>query len=224
MNPLSLKGLFTSTYDVWRKNVLLYCGLSAVFTLVVGFPYWLNHLASRRSALLTILGTLLATILYAAGMIVFSGIIAGSVTGQLQGRAVVRGEILETAKRSRRLAGDALKAGLRITVGLCALIVPGVVLRLRWLVMGPVICLEKSEDAATRSDALMEGHHGVLFGFLLLIGFASLLGTYLSSNIIALYNPIMAILAHSFEAVGICVAYDRAVADLNRRSAVLPLA
>lgn len=216
---MSLKELFSSTYAVWRKNVLLYCGMSAAFTLLTSFPYWTIDLASRPGLLRSILEGLISVVLYSSGMIVFSGIIARSVTGQLQGRKVVPGEIFESAKSSGSLAGDALKAGLRITVGLCALIIPGVIMRLRWLVMGPVICLENSVDAAARSDALMEGHQSVLFGFLLLIGVASFLGTYLSGNVITFYNPIMPILAHSFEAVGICVTYDRAVADFQRRHA-----
>jgi hypothetical protein len=222
---MSLKDLFSSTYAVWRKNFLLYCGLSAVFTLLVDFPYWTIDLASRPGVLRSILEGLISAVLYSSGMIVFSGIIARSVTGQLQGRKVVPGEILESAKSSGSLTGDALKAGLRITVAFCVLIIPGVIVRLRWLVVGPVVCLEKSDGAPARSEALMEGHHGVLFGFLFLLELASLVGTFLMSKlVVAAYTPIMPILAYSFEAVGICVAYDRAVADLNRRSAVLPLA
>jgi hypothetical protein len=221
---LNLKDLFSTTYAVWQKSFLLYCGLGAALTLLLDLPTWLLHLGPAHGVVVMILGNLAAIILYLSGMIAFSGIIARSVMGQLQGRPVVPREVLEGAKQSTALAGEALKTALRITVGLCALVVPGVVLSLRWLVVGPVTGLEKSDDAAARSNGLMEGHHALLFGFLVLIALGDALASFLLSHVVIPFDLIVPILAHSFAAVGICVAYDRAVADLGRRVAVPRLA
>ena len=144
-------------------------------------------------ALLTVVlgwfGALLAAAVALAGLFWVQGALAAAVADIRDGRADL--SISETFHRVRpqlgAIAVGGILAGLGIFFGLLLLIVPGLVLMTWWVVLIPVIVLERTSAGAAfgRSRELVRGYGWNVFGvivltILLLIGFAIVLGLVLS--------------------------------------------
>ncbi len=97
-----------------------------------------------------------------------SGCIALAVTGDMAGQRPGFGAVAGQALRLLLpLLGLTILASLGVILGMVLLIVPGVLLALRWFVVVPARAVEGGGvfNAFSRSAALTKGSRGALFGF-----------------------------------------------------------
>jgi hypothetical protein len=119
-------------------------------------------------ALLGFLG-FLATVV--ARPIFYGAVIHGTLR-QLDGDPASMAECLKAGRRRwGTMLGLMISTGLLVGLGLVFLIVPGVILALRWAVAGPVVVTggRGSSDAMGRSAKLTEGRRWSMFLFYLVI-------------------------------------------------------
>lgn len=163
----------------WRHllpiSFLVYVAIALLSVLLVALLGWLGGLLALAASL--------------AGLFWVQGALATAVHDIRDGRADL--SLSETFQRVRPQLGAivvaGLLAGLGIFLGLLLLIVPGLVLLTWWVVIIPVIALERTSAGAAfgRSRELVRGYGWNVFGvivltFLLLIGFGIVLSIVLS--------------------------------------------
>jgi hypothetical protein len=163
----------------WRHLLpiafVVYLGLAIVGVLLTAILSWLG----------AILGALISLV----GLFWVQGALATAVEDIRDGRADL--SLGETFDRVRPQLGSiivgGLLAGLGIFVGLLLLIVPGLVLLTWWVLLIPVIALERIDAGAAfgRSRDLVRGYGWNVFGvivltILLLLGFEIVLAIVLS--------------------------------------------
>ena len=144
-------------------------------------------------ALLTVvlswLGALIAALISIVGLFWVQGSLATAVEDIRDGRADL--SLGETFRRVQPQLGAivvaGLLAGIGVFIGLLLLIVPGLVLMTWWVLIIPVIALERTSagDSFGRSRELVRGYGWSVFGvivmtILLLIGFGIVLSLVLS--------------------------------------------
>jgi hypothetical protein len=116
------------------------------------------------------------------------------------------------------VAAAEIIAGLGIALGFIALIIPGIILSLRWSVVAQTAAVEREGwlPALRRSGALTDKQYGRIFGLLLIAGFISLLMGVLSRALQgASYTSVASIVveiafhtvAASFAALTLAVLY-----------------
>ncbi|MFL6007539.1 MAG: hypothetical protein ACJ744_14975 [Gaiellaceae bacterium] len=141
------------------------------------------------AAVLTWVGALLAALISLVGLFWVQGALVAAVEDIRDGRADL--SLGETFTRVRPQLGSivlaGLLAGLGVALGLVLLIVPGLVLLTWWVLIIPVIVLERVDGGAAfgRSRELVRGYGWNVFGvivltILLLLGFSIVLGIVLS--------------------------------------------
>jgi hypothetical protein len=139
--------------------------------------------------LLTWLGALIGALISLVGLFWMQGALATAVEDIRDGRADL--SLGETFKRVRPQLGAiaiaGLLAGLGIGIGLLLLIVPGLVLLTLWILIVPVIALERTTAGASfgRSRELVRGYGWSVFGtivltILVLLGFSIVLSLVLT--------------------------------------------
>ena len=144
-------------------------------------------------ALLTLalgwLGALVATLISLVGLFWVQGALATAVEDIRDGRADL--SLGETFGRVRpqlvSIVVAGVLAGIGVFLGLLLLIVPGLVLMTWWVLVIPVVALERTSagEAFGRSRELVRGHGWNVFGvivltILLLLGFGIVLGIALT--------------------------------------------
>ncbi len=141
------------------------------------------------TALLSWLGALIAVLISLVGLFWVQGALATAVEDIRDGRADL--SLGETFSRVRPQLGSivvaGVLAGIGVFVGLLLLIVPGLVLMTWWVLIIPVVALERTSagEAFGRSRALVRGYGWNVFGvivltILLLLGFGIVLGIALT--------------------------------------------
>lgn len=109
-----------------------------------------------------------------------TGCVTFIVVGDLGGRPLGFGGALRGAlPRLAPVAVLSLVISLALVLGLVLLVVPGILLILRWWVAVPVRFVEDRGFAGAlgRSAALTKGHRGALFGLLAIVGILALVWT-----------------------------------------------
>jgi len=102
---------------------------------------------------------------------VVTGFVTYSVLEQLRGRSPAPGASLAYgASRAGPLLLAAIFTAILIFAGFLLLIVPGIILAVRWTLVAPVVIAEKGVDPRARSSELTAGHRGAVFGLLFLTG------------------------------------------------------
>jgi len=102
---------------------------------------------------------------------VATGLMTYAVLEQLRGRPPsVAASISYGLSRAGPLLLAAIVTTLLIGVAMLLLVVPGVILAVRWSLMAPVVIAEKGVDPRARSAELTAGHRWAVFGTLLLLG------------------------------------------------------
>jgi hypothetical protein len=177
------QGVIGQAWELYRTHwrhllpiaFVVYLGLAIVGVLLVAILSWL--------------GALIGALISLVGLFWVQGALATAVEDIRDGRADL--SLGETFNRVRPVLGSiivgGLLAGLGIFVGLLLLIVPGLVLLTWWVLLIPVIALERSDAGAAfgRSRDLVRGYGWSVFGvivltILLLLGFEIVLAIVLS--------------------------------------------
>ena len=141
------------------------------------------------TALLTWFGALLGALISIVGLFWVQGALAAAVEDVRDGRADM--SLAETLSRVRPQLGSIVVAGvlavLGVALGLVLLIVPGLVLMTWWVLVIPVVVLERTSagTAFSRSRELVRGYGWNAFGvivltILLLLGFEIVLAIVLA--------------------------------------------
>ena len=176
------EGVLSEAWDLYKRHWRHFLTISFVVYLAVAL------VALVLVALLTWVGAILAAIVSLIATFWLQGALVTAVQDVRDGRADL--SLGETFAHVRPqlpaiIVGGVL-AGLGIALGLLLLIVPGLVLLTWWILIIPVIVLEKRRagEAFGRSRELVRGHGWNVFGvivltILLFIAFRILLGLVL---------------------------------------------
>ncbi len=176
------EGVLSEAWDLYKRHWRHFLTISFVVYLAVAL------IALVLVALLTWVGAILAAIVSLIATFWLQGALVTAVQDVRDGRADL--SLRETFDHVRPqlpaiIVGGVL-AGLGIALGLLLLIVPGLVLLTWWILIIPVIVLEKRRagEAFGRSRELVRGHGWSVFGvivltILLFIAFRILLGLVL---------------------------------------------
>jgi len=176
---LDIGKVLQDTINVLARNIMPF-GLMAV--LLVGIPSIIagygQYAGSRNftASLLAIVGALASLV---ATPILQGGLIYGAMRDMSGDRASFKECLTVGRKRWGSMLGFLILGGLGVGFGSILLIVPGVLLALRWSVSGPVLIMERGRsigDAMGRSVDLTKGRRGSIF--LLLLVYAVLFMIY----------------------------------------------
>ena len=176
------EGVLSEAWDLYKRHWRHFLTISFVVYLAVAL------VALVLVALLTWVGAILAAIVSLIATFWLQGALVTAVQDVRDGRADLSlGETFDHVRPQLPaiIVGGVL-AGLGIALGLLLLIVPGLVLLTWWILIIPVIVLEKRRagEAFGRSRELVRGHGWNVFGvivltILLFIAFRILLGLVL---------------------------------------------
>ena len=170
LRPLTLGELLDRTFFLYRKNFLLFAGITALPHLVllafqlagIGIQQWRTS-AGAGVNLLWIFATLILTLGVTAAsqgatVIAVSHVHLDRPTSITESFAGIKGRILY-------LALIMIGYGIGIGVGFVLLIVPGIILGLMWALTIPVAVLEETglRDSVNRSAQLTKGSRGRVF-------------------------------------------------------------
>jgi len=167
LRPLTLGELLDRTFQLYRQHFITFVGIAALpQLLVLVFQLWntavegtANFPVSAGRFAWFFVGTLLALIVntmsQAATVVAVSHFHLGRPLGIAEAFAAIRGRIV-------RLCIITVVLGILVMLGFLALIVPGILLALRWSVAIPAAVLEDAgvSEARTRSADLTEGARG----------------------------------------------------------------
>jgi hypothetical protein len=179
LRPLSLGELLDRCFFLYRKNFLLFAGLTALPHLVllafqlgnVGIQRWMGVGAGLVWTLATYALTLGVTAAsQGATVIAVSHVHLGGSATIAESFAGIKGRIFY-------LALIMIGYGIGVGIGFVLLIVPGIILGLMWALTIPVAVLEDTglRDSLNRSAELTKGARGrvfviyILFAIMLLI-------------------------------------------------------
>lgn len=179
LRPLSLGELLDRCFFLYRKNFLLFAGLTALPHLVllafqlgdVGIQRWMGVGAGLVWTLATYALTLGVTAAsQGATVIAVSHVHLGRPATIAESFAGIKGRIFY-------LALIMIGYGIGVGIGFVLLIVPGIILGLMWALTIPVAVLEDTglRDSVNRSAELTKGARGrvfviyILFAIMLLI-------------------------------------------------------
>jgi len=166
---LDAGSVLSRTVSVWAQNLFSFC--------LVGFVAYLP--------VFLLIGALAATDNFQPGMeqlvelatklfgLVLTGAVTYGVFRHLHGDRAEAGEVLRVGlSRFWPVLLTAIVVGLATTLGFCLLIVPGILLLVRFWVAVPVVVIESSgiSVALSRSETLTEGNRLTIFGLALLMG------------------------------------------------------
>lgn len=209
--------------------------LFAVLALVVVAPYELVVLAVTHAPPLG-QGSVSAGTGVVLQLLDFA--LIGPLVSALYVHGVVmlgRGErptLVEVASRGLRVlpvvAAAQIVAGIGIGLGLLLLIVPGVILAIRWAVVAQAAAIERTDwlGALRRSGELARGSYLHVFGVILTVGIVGVLLTEVGESIVGtsakapqvVVGIAVATITRSFGALVTAVLFFDLVARANRRS------
>jgi hypothetical protein len=167
LRPLSLGELLDRSFFLYRKNFLLFAGLTALPHLVllgfqlgeVGMQKWMGVGAGLVWTLATYALTLGVTAAsQGATVIAVSHVHLGRPVTIAESFAGIKGRIFY-------LALIMIGYGIGVGIGFLLLIVPGIILGLMWALTIPVAVLEDTglRDSVNRSAELTKGSRGRVF-------------------------------------------------------------
>jgi hypothetical protein len=164
VNPT--QGVLREAWDMYKTHWQHLLPIALIVYIVVGVVNLL------LVATLTWFGAILGTVVALVGIFWLQGALVRAVEDIRDGRADL--SITDTFARVRPQLGSivvgGLLAGLGILLGLVLFIVPGLVLLTWWILIIPVIVLERSPAGAafSRSRELVRGHGWSVFGVIVL--------------------------------------------------------
>jgi hypothetical protein len=164
---LSLGELLDRTFQIYRKHFVVLVGIAALPALL---PAAVNMLSLQTRLDLGIAASLIfLPFLWLVQLVAGAVSQAATITAVSEihlGRPISIGAAFSAAKESIvPICVISVVMGLVVMVGFACLIVPGILLALRWAVVIPVVVVEglPMRAAMSRSSALTEGHRGRVF-------------------------------------------------------------
>ncbi len=184
LTPLSLGELLDRTVQLYRRHFAVFVGIVALPQVLL-LPLQLGNLWSRQGNginLATASGVLLLGLLSIVLMALAQGATVVSVSRlYLNQPTSIRESYQHVTARAVTLVGLLLAVGLLCALGFILLILPGILLALRWSLVVPAAVLENTNvaDSMSRSAALTAGDRVRIFGiyfvyFVLAIVFSSI--------------------------------------------------
>jgi len=166
---LDVGSVLGRTFSVWARNLVpfLLVGLVVVSPVLLGFL--LLGLSPSPNALWARLLDLVSNVLTLA----LTGGVTYGVFQALHERPSDVGDILRKGvNRMGAVWATAIFMGIAVALGICALIIPGLVLMTRWWVAVPVAVIESlgASAALKRSSELTEGNRWRVFALVLTMG------------------------------------------------------
>jgi hypothetical protein len=164
----SIGSALSRSLNVWGRNLPFFLAVSflayvPMLLLSPGVP------ASGNDWILWLVGIGISV---ALGYVV-TGLVTYSVLEQLRGHnPSPAASLAYGASRAGPLLLAALFTSLLIFAASLLLIIPGIILAVRWTLMAPVVIAEKGVDPRARSSELTAGHRWGVFGLLCLVGIA----------------------------------------------------
>jgi len=154
--PLEIKGVLKDTWHLYRRLFLR--------SFLTGFVVFAALGVLQRSPYL-------AALIGFIGTTLVQGALVEVVDDERHGHAPRGlGELyLSSGKRLGAMLWASVLMGIGVGIGLFLLIVPGILLAIRWAVAIPIVMLEGlgARAAMKRSGELVEGHRGAVFRVLL---------------------------------------------------------
>jgi len=190
LRPLSIGELLDRTFLFYRRNFLVFVGIAALPGLL-GFGYQLAGVSLRHDVASNVTA---AGVVFALAWMIASMFVYLLTTTLAHGATVVAVSQMEldrqtsvaaafSAIRGRlgRLVLISLNVGIRVGLGFICLIVPGILLALKYAVTIPAAVVEDTgvSESLARSAHLTKGHRGrvllILFLLVILIFIGSML-------------------------------------------------
>jgi hypothetical protein len=162
LRPMTLGELLDRTFFLYREHFVLFVGLIALPHLALLAVQLSGVVLGRQStsSMTPLLMALITTLVYLLVVAVSQGATVIAVSRLHLGReASISGSFAGLEGRIAAISLIMMRVGISIAVGLLLLIVPGVLLALRWSLAIPVTVLEQTGGSATlsRSVALTQG-------------------------------------------------------------------
>jgi hypothetical protein len=204
------KGVIREAWELYKahwRHLLPIAFVVYLTTAIIG---------ALLTAVLTWLGALIAALISLVGLFWVQGALATAVDDIRDGRAEL--SLGETFSRVRpQLASIVVAgvlAGIGVFLGLLLLIVPGLVLMTWWVLIIPVIALERASAGAAfgRSRELVRGYGWNVFGvivltILLLLGFEIVLAIVLTPLADWLRNSVPSVVSGTLTAPFIALVW-----------------
>jgi hypothetical protein len=188
LRPLTTGELLDRTFSLYRSYFVLFVGIYALPHLcVLAFQCLTFAFQTPGAHLRNVLVTAIANILVALlSMVVVAASQAATVVAVSNVHLNRPAGVMDSFSRVKNQIGGviwlSLKVGFLVGLACLALIVPGILLALRWSLAVPVKILENKDsgDAMSRSTELTQGNRGRIFViwflfFVLSIGISMLL-------------------------------------------------
>jgi hypothetical protein len=210
LRPFSLGEILDRTFSLYRRNFLLFVGITAIPQLMVlafnlAQTLWKGSMASKATpgqmiamgATLVVVG-LVGVIVYFVALLFAHGATVYAVSDLYLGRSTSIGASLRRMKgQAGILFGVLMLNGLAILVGFILLIIPGFYVACRLITAVPAALLEQlgPSESLSRSFALTKDNAGRAFViyflyFALFYGFFLLLvGPFLFAMALSVRNP-----------------------------------
>ena len=178
---------FSNTFSVIGRNIGLWLTLAVIFSAIPGIILQLLILAPLTGSALTDPTQAMSdpsamTTYYIA---IFLGVLISLVLSSLLSSSLIRATIEDLSGKTPSIGdcirtalavllptiGLGLLAGIAIAIGFALLVVPGIILWLRWSVAVPALVQERQGVMASmsRSAALTSGSRWALFGLFLIL-------------------------------------------------------
>ena len=166
----SVGSAISRSFSVWSRNIVFFVGVSllAYVPLLLLAPTTPTSLPGWG---LWLVGIVLSSIL----SYVVQGLVTYSVLEQLRGRAPSANESVARGwARAGPLFAQALFTGILLFGAALALVIPAIILAVRWSLLAPVVVAENAEDPRARSAVLTAGHRWAIFGVMFLFLLAAM--------------------------------------------------
>jgi len=197
LRPLTIGELLDRTFFYYRRHFVLFLGIAALPSVVLLVFQLASVLArfNEGGPLVTVIITLTTLFVYLVTGTLAQGATVVAVSQILLVRETSIAEVFTSIRpRIGELIRISVNVGVRVMLGLLLLIVPGVLLALRYSLTIPVAVLEETGVSASlsRSATLTKGHLGriLLVYFLLfaLIIVISMMWPFLTMAVAAMFS------------------------------------
>jgi len=166
LRPLTIGELLDHTFFLYRRHVTLFVGIAALPSLLLLVFQLLPIFVTPIEPLATALWSIGTLFVYWTTTTLAHGATVIAVSEVLLERPTSIAEAFQTIRpRLGRLIHISLEVGLRVLLGFLLLIVPGVLLTLRYALVIPAAVLEDLgvRQSLSRSGELTRGHRGRIF-------------------------------------------------------------